>query len=98
MIRTNFITQSINSALLIKRMLLGAVIGFILIAAFLLSAGEGKLEWGNYWLIKPILMVPFADSIGGAFSYLTTLHLRHGGYDNCQCIKCSRIHLRRMDR
>ncbi len=78
MAQTNFISRPINPTLLIKRMLLGALIGFILIAAFLLSAGEGKLEWGNYWMIKPILMVPFAGSIGGAFNYFMILHFQHG--------------------
>ncbi len=41
MAQTNFISRPINPALLIERMLLGAVIGFVLIATFLLSAGEG---------------------------------------------------------
>jgi hypothetical protein len=59
-------------------MLLGAGIGFILIAAFLLSAGAGKPEWGRYWMVKPLIIVPLAGAAGGAFYYFMTVRFQSG--------------------
>lgn len=61
----NITSQNIHPAPLGKRMLQGAIPGLILVSAFLISAGEGKPEWGNYWMIKPFVMVPFAGAMGG---------------------------------
>jgi hypothetical protein len=50
-------------------MLLGALIGLILISAFLITAGEPKPEWSKFWRIRPLIIVPLACACGGAFSY-----------------------------
>lgn len=78
MAQTKLKTPSITRASFIKCLLMGAGIGFILIAAFLFSAGEGNPEWGN-WLVKPLIIVPFAGSVGGAFYYFMTQHFIKGG-------------------
>jgi hypothetical protein len=64
--KNNSSTQ-INLASMGKRMLVGVVIGLALIGAFLFSAGEPNPEWGAYWRIKPLIMVPLAGAAGGAF-------------------------------
>jgi hypothetical protein len=70
--KNNFTIPQINMASLGKRMLAGAIIGLFIIGAFLLSAGEPKPEWGTYWRIKPLIMVPLAGATGGAFFYFFT--------------------------
>jgi hypothetical protein len=59
----------IKSASLVKRMLLGALIGLILITIFLLGAGDPNPEWGKLWMINPLIIVPLAGALGGAFNY-----------------------------
>lgn len=68
----------INPIPLIKCMVFGALIGLALISAFLLSAGEANPAWGSYWQIKPLLMVPFAAAVGGAFYYFMTYRFPTG--------------------
>jgi hypothetical protein len=63
----NNLSAKINRTSLGKRMLVGAIIGLALIGAFLLSAGKPNPEWGAYWRIKPLIMVPLAGAAGGAF-------------------------------
>jgi hypothetical protein len=57
-------------------MVLGAIPGLILISAFLFAAGEGNPEWGAYWRIRPLIVVPAAGAMGGGFFYFMT-HRRY---------------------
>ena len=50
-------------------MLIGAAIGFILISVFLFSVKHPNPEWGKFWMVKPMIMVPFAGAMGGLFYY-----------------------------
>ena len=52
-----------------KRMLIGAAIGLAVISFFVLSANGGNPEWGRFWMIRPLLLVPFAGAMGGLVSY-----------------------------
>ena len=61
-------TKSIQAAPLVKRMLIGAAIALVLIALFVLPV-EGKPEWGDFWKVRPLIVVPFAGAAGGACSY-----------------------------
>lgn len=61
-------TQKINTASLAKRMLIGAGIALVLITIFLWPV-EGKPEWGNFWKVRPMVVVPLAGAAGGACSY-----------------------------
>ncbi|HTF05621.1 MAG TPA: potassium transporter KefB [Bacteroidia bacterium] len=73
-------TGSVYSGSLGKRMLVGAGIAFVLIAIFLLGAGEPNPEWSKLWRLRPLLVVPFAGAMGGLFYHLMD-HLRyHGGW------------------
>lgn len=76
--RNNSATQSVHPAPIGKRMLQGAGIALILIITFLLSAGDPKHEWGKLWMIKPLVVVPSAGALGGAFYYFMD-HLRGQG-------------------
>lgn len=69
MTQSNNSTSQPHQASLIKRMLVGAGIGLILISLFLLSAGEPNPEWGKLWMIKPLIIVPLAGAMGGLCNY-----------------------------
>jgi len=66
--KSNSIAQ-VNQAALIKRMVVGAGIGLLLISLFLISAGEPNPEWGKLWRIKPLIIVPLAGAMGGLCNY-----------------------------
>jgi hypothetical protein len=67
--KNNLKVFPINAASLTKRMLLGFLVGLILISFFLYGAGEPKPEWGRLWMIRPLVIVPLAGALGGAFNY-----------------------------
>ena len=67
--------DSIHYPSLAKWMIAGAVPGLILISLFLMGTGEADPAWGEYWMIKPLIMVPLAGAGGGGVSYLLN-HLR----------------------
>lgn len=62
----------INSASLIKRMLIGGMIGLALISLFLSGTGDANPEWGKFWWIRPMVIVPLAGAAGGAFNYFVS--------------------------
>ncbi|WP_394991687.1 potassium transporter KefB [Emticicia sp.] len=74
----NLTTKPIHPASLGKRMFLGAGIGLILITIFLFGAGKPNPEWGKFWMIRPLIIVPFAGAMGGAFYYFMD-YLRYRG-------------------
>ena len=76
----NLRTDSIHSSSLAVRMLQGAGIALILIAIFLLNAGEPNPEWGKFWMVKPLIMVPLAGATGGVFFYLLDKLRYKGGW------------------
>ena len=54
-----------HKSVLITRVLIGAGIGLVLITLFLSGVNNPKPEWGEYWKIRPMLMLPFAGAVGG---------------------------------
>lgn len=76
----NLITQPINTALLVKRMLLGAGIALILIVIFLLPIRNPNPAWGKLWMVKPLIIVPLAGAAGGAFYYFMNYVLHLDGW------------------
>ena len=48
-----------------KRMLFGAGIGLIMVSIFVIGAGKGNPDWGDYWRVKPLLLTPFLGAITG---------------------------------
>ena len=51
------------------RMLIGATIGLAVICFFILPVGKGNPDWGRFWMIRPLIVVPFAGAMGGLVSY-----------------------------
>jgi hypothetical protein len=52
-----------------SRMLIGAGIGLAAISFFLVMSGGGNPEWGKFWMIRPLILVPFAGAMGGLCNY-----------------------------
>ena len=77
----NLKTETIHNGSLQKRMIQGALVGLVIIGAFLLNSGAGRPEWGNWWMIKPIIMVPFAGAVGGAVYYYFDEIRTKGGWN-----------------
>lgn len=75
------LTAPIHRGSLNKRMVQGAIIGLVLISAFLISAGKGRPEWGNWWMIRPLIIVPFAGAVGGAIYYYMDQVRSKGGWN-----------------
>lgn len=69
-------TSQLHEASIIKRMVVGAGIGLLLISLFLISAGQPDPEWGNLWRIKPLIIVPLAGAMGGLCNYFI-VHFHH---------------------
>ncbi len=69
MTQSNNSTSQQQQVSLVKRMLVGAGIGLLLISLFLLSADEPNPEWGKLWMVRPLIIVPLAGAMGGLCNY-----------------------------
>lgn len=67
--QTNSLTTQPSEASLTRRMVAGAGIGLVLISLFLLSANEPDPEWGKFWMVRPLIIVPLAGAMGGLCNY-----------------------------
>src|SRR5690348_8593550 len=57
-------TSPSNSMSLAKRMIIGAGIGLSVILIFVIPGDENP-AWGKLWMIRPLIVTPFAGAIGG---------------------------------
>jgi uncharacterized integral membrane protein len=65
-----FSSLPVDYASLGKRMLIGGAIALVLILVFIIPAiQEPKPDWSKVWMIRPLLVVPFAGAVGGACNY-----------------------------
>ncbi|MDQ8004255.1 MAG: hypothetical protein REI64_05605 [Pedobacter sp.] len=77
---------TINSAdkrsnLIAKRMLLGAAIALVIISVFLYGVDNVKPEWGKLWMLRPLIVVPLAGSMGGLFYHMMDILRVRGGWN-----------------
>ena len=70
MLTKNNPLAQITSKSLMLRMLLGAVIGFIVISFFVFRVDEPNPDWGNNWRIRPLIITPLAGAFGVLSFYL----------------------------
>lgn len=54
---------------LAKRMLAGATIGLFLLSLLLFSVNTPDPAWGKFWMVRPLIIVPFAGAMGGLCNY-----------------------------
>ncbi|MXV50089.1 potassium transporter KefB [Pedobacter sp. HMF7647] len=71
-------TQPVHPISLGKLMLIAAGIALILISVFLFPVRDPNPAWGKLWMVKPLIIVPLAGSLGGLFYYNMDF-LRHQG-------------------
>jgi len=62
-----YLKQTFQSRSLIRNMLFGALPAFALIVLFLTSANDPDPAWHPLWILRPLLLVPFAGAMGGLF-------------------------------
>lgn len=80
MTQTNNSTSQPHEVSVVKRMLVGAGIGLLLISLFLLSVDEPHPEWEKLWMLRPLIIVPLAGAMGGLCNYfIFHLHRQIGG-------------------
>lgn len=73
--KNNLTTQP----LLIKRALIGVAIGLTIILFFVLGFNNPKPEWGQYWMVRPIIVTPIVVALAGACtSFLDSLRYQGG--------------------
>ena len=89
--KNNVTTQPNQPVSCAKPILLGAGIALILISFFLFGAGEPNPEWGKLWMIKPLIMVPFAGAMGGVFYYFMDYLSSRGGLNKTVAVILSLI-------
>lgn len=70
MTHLNKSTSQPDQVQLVKRMVIGAGIGLVLISFFLLSVREPNPDWGKLWMIRPLIIVSLAGAVGGGFNYV----------------------------
>lgn len=64
---------------LLKRVLLGAVIGLALISFFLLNVRNPDPSWPKLWMLRPLIIVPVAVAGAGLFfHFLDKYRYEHG--------------------
>jgi len=68
-------SKQIHQATLINHLLVGAGTAFFLILLFLFAAGEFDPSWANYWILRPLAIVPFAGAMGGIWYYFINSHI-----------------------
>ncbi|MDX5444206.1 MAG: potassium transporter KefB [Hymenobacteraceae bacterium] len=52
---------------LVAPMLAGAAVALLVISFFVFGVDAPRPEWGNYWMVKPLILTPLAGALGGAF-------------------------------
>jgi hypothetical protein len=71
--KNNLTTSRLNAGSLLKRMVLGAVTGLVIISVFVFSVDQPKPEWGKLWMIKPLIVTPLVGAIGSLIFYSISL-------------------------
>lgn len=54
---------------MIKAALIGSCIALIAISFFVFGVDQPKVEWGRYWMIKPLILTPLFGGFAGMIFY-----------------------------
>lgn len=76
----NSTTRPLHPVPLGKLMLIGAGIALIPITIFLLGTGEPNPAWSKFWMLRPLIVVPFAGAMGGLCYYILDFLRYQGGW------------------
>jgi hypothetical protein len=76
----NFTTPPVQSPSLSKPILIGAAIGLTVISFFVFGVDTPNPAWPKYWMIRPLIVTPFAGAMGGLFYYFMNFMRCRGGW------------------
>lgn len=62
-----YLKQTFHSRYLLRNTIAGALTGLALIGLFLYKADAADPDWHPLWMLRPLLIVPFAGAMGGFF-------------------------------
>jgi H+/Cl- antiporter ClcA len=62
-----YLKQTFHSRYLLRNTVAGAFTGLALIGLFRYNAGAPDPDWHPFWMLRPLLIVPFAGAMGGLF-------------------------------
>ena len=65
---------------MIKRMLIGAALGFLLISFFVFGVDHPNPEWPANWRIRPLIITPVMAALGAGFSCFLDQIRYEGGW------------------
>lgn len=78
MVQTNnTLMQSVKPAAFAKSALIGWGIALVVILLFILPVKHPRPEWGQLWMIRPLIITPIAGAVGGACFYFLDLLRQH---------------------
>jgi len=66
-LENNFAPQTNYSGSVVKPVLVGAFVALLAISFFVFGVDQPNPAWGEYWMIRPLLITPLAGAVGGAF-------------------------------
>ena len=78
-LQNNFTSRPIDTRSLITRMLVGAGIGLVIILFFITATKNPKPEWGQFWMLRPLIITPLAAAGGGLGTYFMEYLLGYKG-------------------
>ncbi|RYU97102.1 potassium transporter KefB [Emticicia agri] len=67
--KNNLSAQNFNTPLLIRRVLIGTAIGLAVILFFVLRVNPNHPDWGQYWLVQPLIVTPLAGAAAGVCNH-----------------------------
>lgn len=62
-------------------MLLGAGIGLAVVVLLLSGTGNHDPSWGEYWMLRPLLVTPLGASMAGIFHHAINYLWREKGWN-----------------
>ena len=54
----------VRPSAVMKRMLIGWLIGLVIISSFVFRVHDPDPAWGRFWIIRPLIVTPLAASFG----------------------------------
>lgn len=76
----NNLSESYNRSLLSRRLFIGAAIGLAIILVFVIPGlKSAPAEWGQYWMIRPLIVTPLFGVLAGYSNHLLDFLRKEGG-------------------
>lgn len=67
---------AISTDSILKHVIYGAGLALILIGLFLFGIDNPNPNWPEFWMLRPLIIVPLAGAMGGIWIYLCKFSLK----------------------